>query len=138
LARHAERAKARGHSSDALSFYEIYLRFFPFGLRSWDDSLQAEWSRIAIAYVELLGKTEKPGTESLKQSLTALESYKRLGQAYENKDSKAYTELTDEILTTYPRSIFTQAAHHDDLLGPKRARPQWEIRGWTRASFAPT
>jgi hypothetical protein len=110
LVARAERAQADGNLPDALGFYQAYLQLFPFGYLNWEDFRQVEWSRAAVAYIELLAQTEKPDAEGFKQSLAALESYKQLRQAYARKNAMEYTRLTEEILGKYPHSIFAQAA----------------------------
>jgi hypothetical protein len=107
LANHASQARA---PAARLGFSEAYLQLFPFGYLTWEEDKQKEWGQVALGYLLLLERTEKPEAEWYRQSLAARGRYEELRQAYEKKDAKEYTRLADEIVAKYPLSIFCQAA----------------------------
>lgn len=104
------RAQSARNTADALSLYEAYLQFFPFGHHRWEEPIQDEWSNVAIGYIELLTKSEKPTAAWFKQSEESIAIYRKLRAAYQAKDAIKYTQMTDEIVAKYPLSIFTQGA----------------------------
>lgn len=110
LLRRAQAARTAGNSADALSLYEAYLQYFPFGFHRWEEYIQTEWSNVATQYLELLAKTEKPKAEWFKQSLESLGMYRKLRECYERKEAAQYAPLADEIVEKYPLSLFTPAA----------------------------
>ncbi|MFO0848407.1 MAG: hypothetical protein U0871_07615 [Gemmataceae bacterium] len=97
---------------DALCVYETYLRHFPARRHiEWDEwGERRHWPQVAAAYLDLLGKVERPTADWFQQSVAARPVFDDLLAAFGRRDHVTYRRLADRVITDYPQSLYVQPA----------------------------